>query len=153
MKVDDGVKKPYVVEKTSVIDAPPKDIFTVLMHLDRWNLWTESITEMSILNNDEPEPGSKIKVLQPKLPPAIWTITKIDPNKTLTWQKKSFGLNMRSEHLIINETNETSVTIRMTYEGPLAGLFYNLTRRLTDRYMTMEINGLKRECEKHSTVS
>ena len=55
---------------------------------------------------------------------------------------------MLSEHLIMNGDKETSMTIRMTYKGPLAALFYPFTRSLTDRYMTMEINGLKRECER-----
>ena len=55
---------------------------------------------------------------------------------------------MRSEHLVVAGTNGTSVTIRMTYLGSLASLFYMLTHSLTDRYMTMEIDGLKRECEK-----
>ena len=55
---------------------------------------------------------------------------------------------MLSEHLVVAANNGASVTIRMTYEGALAGLFYMLTHSLTDRYMTMEIDGLKRECEK-----
>jgi len=55
---------------------------------------------------------------------------------------------MLSEHLVLTGKNGTSVTIRMTYQGPFAGLFYMLTHTLTDRYMTMEIDGLKRECEK-----
>jgi hypothetical protein len=148
MKENNGMKKHYLVEKTSVITARPHDIFNVLMDVERWNRWTQSITGMSMLNNDRPGPGAKIKVLQPKLPPAIWTITEIDPDKSLIWEKRSFGLRMFSEHLILDGTDETSVILRMTYEGPLAGLFYQLTRSLTDRYMTMEINGLKRECEK-----
>jgi hypothetical protein len=142
------MKTPYIVEKTLLIHSMPYEIFDILTRFDRWNQWTQSITEMSVLNNDQLKPGSKIKVLQPKLPPAIWTITEIDPNKSLTWQKKSFGLNMRSEHLITSGPGMATVTLRITYEGPLAGLFYYLTHNLTDRYMTMEINGLKKECEK-----
>jgi hypothetical protein len=148
MKGNNGKKRGYFIEKTSVITARPRDIFNVLLELGRWNRWTKSITEMSILNNDQPIQGARIKVLQPKLPPAIWTITEIDRDKALIWEKKSFGLRMLSEHLILNGADETSVTIRITYEGPLAGLFYRFTRNLTDRYMTMEINGLKGECEK-----
>lgn len=148
MKENSRTKRRYLVEKTSVINAHPGDIFKVLMDFGQWNQWTASITGMSILNNDRPGTGARIKVLQPKLPPAIWTITESLPDRSLTWEKRSFGLFMRSEHLIITDNNKVTVTIRMTYKGPLAGLFYMLTRSLTDRYMTMEINGLKRECEK-----
>lgn len=148
MKENNSQKKLYLVEKTLAIDAQPNDIFNVLMDFERWNRWTQSITEMSMLNNDRPGAGAKIRVLQPKLLPAIWTITEILRDKSLTWEKRSFGLTMLSEHLIMNGDKETSMTIRMTYQGPLAGLFYSFTRSLTDRYMTMEINGLKRECER-----
>ena len=142
------MKKQYSVEKTLAINARPNDIFNVLTHLEQWNQWTQSISEMSILNEDVPGLGARVKVLQPKLPPAIWTITEIKQDKSFTWEKKSVGLKMISEHLILSVANETSVTIRTTYEGLLANLFYKLTHALTDRYMTMEINGLKKECEK-----
>jgi hypothetical protein len=138
------MKKHYWVEKSSVIHARSPEIFQVLMDLEHWNQWTPSITEMSLMNTPPPVPGTKIKVLQPKLPPAIWTITEINPDTSLTWEKKSFGLRMLSEHQIIESTSKTVVSIRMTYQGPLAGLFYKLTHSLVDRYMTMEINGLKR---------
>lgn len=148
MKENSRKKKRYLVEKTSIINALPGDIFKVLMDFGRWEQWTASITEMSILDNGRRGMGARIKILQPKLPPAIWTVTECLPEKSLTWEKKSFGLVMLSEHLVLTGNNGTSVTIRMTYQGPLAGLFYMLTHALTDRYMTMEIEGLKRECEK-----
>jgi hypothetical protein len=148
MTENNNTKKQYLVEKTLIISAQPNDIFNVLMDFERWNRWTRSITEMSILNNDRPGPGAKIRVLQPKLSPAVWTIAEINQNKSLTWEKRSLGLTMLSEHLITNDNHETNVTIRMTYKGPFAGLFYRLTHSLTDRYMAMEINGLKRECER-----
>ena len=148
MKENNRTKRGYSVEKTSVINALPGDIFRVLMDFGRWNQWTASITEMSILNNERPGIGARIRILQRKLPPAIWTITESLSDKSLIWEKRSFGLVMLSEHLIVTGNHGTSVTIRITYQGPLAGLFYLLTHSLTDRYMTMEIDGLGQECEK-----
>ena len=148
MKENSRTKRLYLVEKISVINALSGDIFKVLMDFGQWNQWTASITEMSVLNNDRPGTGARIKILQPKLPPAIWTITESLPDRSLTWEKRSFGLVMLSELLVVTGNNGASVTIRITYQGPLASLFYMLTRSLTDRYMTMEIDGLKRECEK-----
>jgi hypothetical protein len=148
MKENSRTKRRYSVEKTSVINALPGDIFKVLMDFGQWNQWTASITQMSILNADGPQTGARIKIWQPKLPPAVWTITESLPDRSLTWEKRSFGLLMLSEHVISTSNNKTSVIIRMTYQGPLAGLFNKLTHSLTDRYMTMEIDGLKRECEK-----
>ena len=152
MASSNEVKKRYFVEKTSAIVARPHDIFQVLLDFKRWNQWTQSITQMSVLDNEGPKPGVRIKVFQPKLSPAVWTITEIVPDTRLIWEKKSFGLRMVSEHLITLHGDEVSVTIRMTYNGPLASLAFNLTQSLTDRYMTLEINGLKRECERVTNV-
>jgi Polyketide cyclase / dehydrase and lipid transport len=142
------MKTKYFIEKTMAMNATPLTVFNIFIDLAHWNKWTPTIKEISILNNGSAAPGAKIKVLQPKLPPAIWTITEIDHNKSLTWEKKSFGLNMRSEHQIIDDAKAARVTIRITYEGTLAGLFYRLTHSLTDRYMGLEINGLKSAAEK-----
>jgi Polyketide cyclase / dehydrase and lipid transport len=138
-----SMKRRIFIEKTTVIYAQPNDIFGVLMDLEGWHQWTPSITRMSILDNDQPAPGVKIKILQPKLPPSIWTITEVNKDRALVWEKRSFGLRMLSEHFISEGAAGTRVTIRITYEGPLAGLAWWLSRKLTDRYMTMEINGLK----------
>jgi hypothetical protein len=148
MKENSRVKNQYVVEKMLVFNARPNDIFKVLMDVEQWNRWTPSITQILILNCDRPEIGAKIKVLQPKLPPAIWIVTEMLPDESLTWEKKSFGLLMRLEHVITTCNKMTNVTIRTIYKGPLAGLFFMITHSLTDRYMTMEIEGLKLKCEK-----
>ena len=152
MASSNDLKKRYFVEKTSAIAARPHDIFHILLDLTRWNQWTQSVTQMSVLDNEEPKPGVRIKVFQPKLSPAVWTITEIVPDTRLIWEKRSFGLRMVSEHLITLHGDEASVTIRMTYNGPLASLAFNLTQSLTDRYLTLEINGLKRECERVTTA-
>jgi hypothetical protein len=39
------------------------EVFKVLMDFGQWSQWTASITGMSILNNDRPGTGAKIKVL------------------------------------------------------------------------------------------
>ncbi|HSZ32741.1 MAG TPA: hypothetical protein VK772_05485, partial [Puia sp.] len=91
MGENNRIKKHYLVEKKSVINARPQDIFKVLMNVERWNQWTKSITEISILNSRQLAPGVKIKVLQPKLPPTIWIIKEIITDKLLTWEKRYFG--------------------------------------------------------------
>jgi hypothetical protein len=140
--------KKHVVEKTSAIAALPNEVFNVLIDVGKWNQWTPSITDISILDNDRLRIGTKIQVIQPKLSPAIWTVKEVQFNKLLTWEKASFGLRITSEHVILQGCNDTVVVLRMTYGGALAGLAYMLFHSLTDSYMTMEINGLKRACEK-----
>src|SRR6201999_1210664 len=86
------MKRRIFIEKTTVIYARPRDIFRVLSNVEDWCQWTPSITGMSLLDSDIPAPGVRIKVLQPKLPPATWTITEVDRDRALVWEKASFGL-------------------------------------------------------------
>ena len=138
----------YYIEKSLIINANPKEVYTILTRLEYWNRWTKSISSISLLDRNKFKVGARIKVLQPKLPSAIWTIAEIIENQSLVWEKKSFGLKMKAQHSIIITNNDTLVTLRVVYEGFLAKLYYKLTSSLTDQYMTMEINGLKNESER-----
>jgi hypothetical protein len=140
----------YSIEKSLIINAEPKDIYTILTRLENWNQWTKSITSISLLNAEKIEVGTRIKVIQPKLSPATWTITEIKENSSLVWEKKSFGLKMTAQHSIINDNNNVLVKLSIIYEGLFARLAYKLTSSLTDRYITMEVNGLKAESEKRT---
>jgi hypothetical protein len=138
----------YFVEKTSVIRAQPEHIFKVLTDIEQWNQWTKSIIDISFVGSGGLKVGAKIKVLQPQLPPAVWTITEISKNKSLTWEKRSFGLKMIANHIIEESNKETIVKLQIIYQGFMARFFYKLSSALTKRYMTMEITGLKERCEK-----
>ena len=138
----------YYIEKSLIINASPKEVYTILIRFEYWNRWTKSISSISLLDHNKFKVGARIKVLQPKLPSAIWTIAEIIENQSLVWEKKSFGLKMIAQHSIIITNNDTLVTLRVVYEGFLAKLSYKLTSSLTDQYMTMEINGLKNESER-----
>jgi hypothetical protein len=138
----------YSIEKQQVIHSLPQEVYSVLIRLEDWRKWTSSINSISILDKASFSVGSKVMILQPKLPPAKWTITDIQPNKSFTWTKESFGLKIIAVHLI-NESPEGSLfTNRVEYQGFLAAPVYFLTRSLTQLYLTLEAEGLKRACEK-----
>ena len=71
----------------------------------------------------------------------------MEKNKYFTWVTKYIGVKMTGKHIIESKNNITSVESVMIYEGIFAKLFYRLTSSLTSQYLTMEINGLKKECE------
>jgi len=138
----------YCVEKTSVISSSPEQIFKVLADVIHWNQWTKSVLDISFVEHDTLKVGAKIKVLQAKLPPAIWTITEISENKSLTWEKRSFGLRMIANHTIQESNEGAFVKLQIIYQRFMARFFYKLSSVLTNKYMTMEITGLKQKCEK-----
>ncbi len=62
------------------------------------------------------------------------------------WQKKSFGLKMIANHAIEDSSEGIIVKLQIIYQGILAGLFYKLSSTVTDKYLTMEVLGLKKRC-------
>jgi hypothetical protein len=142
------MKNKKCIKKTLPINADSTKVFSVIADVENWNLWTKSITSIAFLNNNKFEIGGQARVTQPKLSPALWTITAIIKNSSFTWQTKTFGVTMTAKHTATATAKGTLAEIEMTYDGWLASLIYKLSKNLTDHYLTMEINGLKNECEK-----
>jgi len=139
--------KKYCISKNIIINARPEQIFRVLADIENWNQWTPSVKRITIVNDIKFNKGTKARIVQPKLLPALWKITEIEKNKYFTWVTKYIGVKMTCKHIIESKNNITSVESVMIYEGIFAKLFYRLTSSLASQYLTMEINGLKKECE------
>lgn len=137
----------YQISKSIEIKAEPTIIFGILSDVESWNSWTKSITTISFIKNSKFKLGGKVKIKQPKLLPAVWTISEITENKSFTWKKKSLGVTLTAHHSLVTINNKTCVEVTMIYEGFLALLLYRVSSSLTSKYLTTEIIGLKKKCE------
>lgn len=135
------------ITQTTTVHADIAKVFGVLTDVENWHSWTKSINKISFTGEKKFEVGGQAKVFQPKLLPAVWTITEITAPQSFTWQTKTLGVSMTATHVLTSTSNGTGVTLQMTYEGLLAGLLYRLSSNLTTQYLTMEIKGLKAACE------
>ncbi|RKS74858.1 polyketide cyclase/dehydrase/lipid transport protein [Actinomadura pelletieri DSM 43383] len=129
------------------IKAPPETVWNLLKDVERWPEMTPSITRVELL--DKPFTlSSRARVHQPKLPPALWTVTAFEENKTFTWKSHAPGVTTTATHDIIPNPNGTaSVRLTLSQKGPLAPILSLLTARLTRRYVTLEATGLKSKAE------
>ena len=140
----------FEIKKSSIIHAKSVIIFKVLADVENWNKWTGSVKKSELVKGDTFALGSKIKIIQPKLRPVIWEITEIQSDKSFTWESNSIGLNVTAKHIIENCGDSSKVLLNTTYKGFLSKIVYSLTSGLTNKYMTMEIEGLKLASEKLS---
>ena len=141
------MSKNYCISKNTVVDSDVSTVFNVLADIENWNTWTRSVTKISYLENNTFKVGDQALVIQPRLSPAVWTITEIIPNKSFIWQTHSYGVNMTAKHILKETDQGTFIEHQVIYEGQFAWLFYKLTGKLTNQYLTMEIMGLKAKCE------
>jgi uncharacterized membrane protein len=138
----------YIVTNNITINADISKVYDLWTDVENWNLWTKSINKISLLDNEKFEIGGKVRIEQPKLSPALWTITEIQPNIRFTWQTKMMGVTVIAKHILQSTPNGTIAKSELTYDGLLAGFLYRLFLKLTSQYLIMEIEGLKNECEK-----
>ncbi|MFI0409782.1 SRPBCC family protein [Actinomadura sp. 3N508] len=129
------------------IDASPETVWNLLKDVERWPDMTASVDRVELLD-ESVALSSRARVFQPKLRPAIWTITAFEENKTFTWESRSPGVTTIAAHEITaNPEGNVSVRLTLDQKGVLAPLMSLLVGRLARRYVTMEANGLKAKAE------
>jgi uncharacterized protein YndB with AHSA1/START domain len=131
-------------EVTVTIDAPAERAWAVLVDVERWPMWTESMNQVAI---DGPlEVGAVAKIRQPRLPATAWTVTEVIPGRAFTWEAKAPGALTVARHEITPTGDFTSqVHLSLDQTGPIGSLIGRLYRGLTKRYVQMEADGLAAE--------
>jgi uncharacterized membrane protein len=129
------------------IDAPAERVYDVMADTDRWHEWTPSITSIKRLDRGPFSVGSRAVVRQPKLPPALWTVTAIDERRGFTWMNRAPGITVTARHSVDASAGRSTATLSLKYEGLLGGLLARITRGITNRYLAMEARGLKKRSE------
>jgi uncharacterized membrane protein len=129
------------------ISAPIAAVWPVMADVERWHEWTASISSIRILDQRPLGIGSRARIRQPKLPPAEWTVTELEPERGFTWISRGPGLLVTGRHYIESRGNGSRVTLSIQYEGLLGRLVGWVTRELNLLYIGLEAAGLKRRCE------
>jgi len=132
------------------IDAPPDVVWPVMSDGERWHEWTASVTSVKRLDKGPLRIGSRALIRQPRFPPAVWTVTTLEPGRRFVWKSGMPGMWVYGDHAVETIPTGTRATLRLTYEGALARLMGRMTRGITNRYLEMEASGLKRRSEENA---
>ena len=136
-------------EATIDVAAPGQHVFEVYTDVERWPEWTASVTSVERLDQGPLSVGSRARIKQPRLPPAVWEVTEVVAGRSFTWMARGPGIVTTGSHVVATPEGEGPVRVTASLEqagllGPLLGL---LTKRLTNRYLQTELQGLKARCE------
>jgi hypothetical protein len=130
------------------VAASPEAIWAVLIDVERWPEWTASVRRARRLDVGPFVVGSRARLEQPKLPPAVWRVTELVAPRSFIWVSGAPGLTTEAVHrLDLNERGGTTVTLGISQRGPLGRLMARFIGGLTERYVNMEAEGLKRRAE------
>ena len=135
---------------TTEIDAPPDVVFAVMTDIERWPEWTPTVTRVERLG-DAGAPltlGSRLRIVQPKVPPAEWTVTALEPGRGFRIVARSPGATVEANHWAEpTGAGHSRVTLSVTFAGFLGRVIGWLMRDLNNRYIGQEAAGLKRRSE------
>jgi uncharacterized membrane protein len=137
-------------EATIEITAPAERVFDVYADVEHWPDWTPSVTSVHRLDPGPLRVGARARVRQPRLPVAVWEVTDLVPGRSFTWVARGPGLRTTGSHQVEPTEVPGRVRVVATLEqaGPLGAVVGLLSRRLTERYLQMEVRGIKAHCER-----
>jgi uncharacterized membrane protein len=133
--------------KTVEIGAPPDRVWNVMMDIEHWPEWTRSVTSIRRLDAGSFGIGSRARVKQPKLLPAVWIVTQVEVGRSFTWVSRMPGLRVTGRHAVESVDHGSRVILSIEFQGLLRALAACVFRTLNEEYINMEAMGLKRHCE------
>lgn len=129
------------------IDATADEVWKVLMDVENWPQWTPTMRRIRPLDGGPARVGSRYRVEQPRLMPAVWEITECTPGRSFTWFTRSPGVRTVAEHLLTPTPGGVRMDQVLEQNGPLEPVIRPLYGGLVRRYVDTEGRGLKRYCE------
>jgi uncharacterized membrane protein len=126
------------------IAAPHESVWRALSGVVAWPEWLPTVSSVQPLDGEPLKIGSRYTVRQPKLRPATWVVTELEPPHRFVWQARSPGLLMIAVHTVEEAPARGShVALRFSFAGALGAPIGWLFRSITQRYLAQELASLK----------
>ena len=134
-------------ETTVTIAASPEAVWAVLTDVESMPELTESMTSVEKLDPGPLRVGTRVRIRQPKFPPAVWTVTEYVDNQRFVWEATGPGVRTTGTHEVAPADGGSRLRLHIDQAGPVGSLIGWVYRGLTRRYIGMEAAGIKRRAE------
>lgn len=130
------------------IQVSPARVWSVLLDVERWPEWTTSVTRVQRMEVGPLTLGSRTRIWQPRLMPAVWCITSLDPQRHIfTWATRTMGVKVVARHQVDAVGAHSRVILNLHYTGLFGAVMARMMRTLNWDYLAREGNGLRQRCE------
>ena len=131
-------------QTTVEIESLPARVWMILTDVENWPRWTPTVTNARRLEPGRLSLGSRTRIKQPKLPPAIWQVTELHEARGLfTWVSHSPGVTVTARHILEATPCGTRATLSVNFTGLFGPLAAKLFGNLNREYVTTEALRLK----------
>jgi uncharacterized protein YndB with AHSA1/START domain len=138
------------VTQTVDIAATPERVWQVIVDVERWPTWTDSVRAARLLDGPPLAEGSRVELRQPRLPTTEWVVIELVDGESFTWSARGPGVVSVASHRLEPADGGTRVRLEFSQQGPLSRALDVLAGAMVRRYVGMEAAGLRRRCEQAS---
>jgi uncharacterized membrane protein len=119
-------------------------VWRVLSTVVAWPDWLPTVSAVEPHDGKPLSIGFRYTVRQPRLRPATWVVTELEPPRSFVWQARSPGLLMTAGHTIAESSpGKSQVTLQFSFAGLLGAPMGWLFRSVVERYLAQELTSLK----------
>ena len=135
-------------EQSVDIGASQQRVWDVLTDLEAWPQRIETVDVVELLTPAPIGVGSQARLKQPRLPEGTWEVTAWEAPSFFEWRQKASGVTTVAGHRIEPlDAGRSRLALTLEMRGLPAELFGRIYRGLTNRYMSLEAEGMRRAAE------
>ena len=135
-------------EKSIEIAASQQRVWNVLSDINAWPQRFETVGSVEVLTPGPLGEGSRVRLRQPKLPEGTWEVTVWDEPSYFEWVLQSTGVSNVAGHRVEALADDRSrLTLTLDMGGFFIAIFGRFYKDLTNRYMSLEAEGMQRAAE------
>ena len=135
-------------EQSIDINAEQQRVWEVLTDLEAWPQRIETVDAVELLTPAPLGVGSHVRLRQPKLPEETWEVTVWDAPSFFEYRAKSSGVTTVAGHRVeALDGGRSRLTLTLDMNGLLVPIVGRIYKDLTNRYMTLEAEAMKRAAE------
>lgn len=141
------------IEHTLTIEAPPQAVWDTLLAVEHWPSWTPTMKRVERIDSGVFGVGSRARIWLTGVPASsVWEVTSLVPQRSFSWRTRTMGVTNIADHEIAPAGAGTRLTLRITMSGPATLVLAPMLGRVARRNLPLEAEGLKRWCERRSSV-
>ena len=135
--------------ETSIeIDAPRQRVWDVLSAIEAWPGVLETVDTAELLTPAPLAVGSRVRLKQPRLPEGTWNITAWEAPSFFEWTQRATGATTVAGHRIeALDAGRSRLALTLEMRGVLIAIMGRFYRDLTNRYLRLEAEGIRRAAE------
>jgi uncharacterized membrane protein len=130
-----------------LIDADIEQVWALTVDVEAWPSLTPTVTRVERLDDGPFGIGSRARIKQPGMRPAVWTVTRFERPTAFAWQTKVLTVTMTGSHHLEAVDGRCRNVLRVELAGPGQGLLRRLLGRRIQQAIDTENEGFRARAE------